>query len=58
MKYENYEICQYLIISYMEALVKNVVSFTHFVTHDVLLTVNFRTPSYESTVNICTYLIF
>ena len=34
MKSENYEIYQYLVISYVEAIVKNWESFEHFVTYD------------------------
>jgi hypothetical protein len=34
MKSENHEICQYLMISYKEAVVKSQVTFTHFITHD------------------------
>jgi hypothetical protein len=34
MKFENHEICQYLMISYMEAVMKNYVGFTYFVTYD------------------------
>ena len=33
MKSENYEIYQYLVISYVEAIVKNWESFEHFVTY-------------------------
>jgi hypothetical protein len=36
MKSKDYEICQYLMISYyIQGVVKNRVDFTHFVMHDV-----------------------
>jgi hypothetical protein len=34
MKYENYEICQYLMISYVKAVVKIWMDFEHFVMYD------------------------
>jgi hypothetical protein len=35
MKHENHEICQYLMISCKEVVVKNWLSFAHLITHDV-----------------------
>jgi hypothetical protein len=35
MKSENHGICQYLMVAYKDIVVKNWVSFAHFMTHDV-----------------------